>query len=127
MSEPAAYFITWSCYGQRLPGDPRGSVNESHSKFGTEPLRPSAAYAAFAASKLKHPPITLSTSARAIATQAIEDHCTHRKWTLEAINVRMTHAHTVVRAPGRAPEPVLVQFKAWATRRLRESGSFTED
>lgn len=28
MSEPLAYFITWTTYGTWLPGDPRGWVKE---------------------------------------------------------------------------------------------------
>jgi len=69
----------------------------------------------------------LSIDARAIVTRTIEDHCIHRGWTLEAVDVRTTHAHTIVRSPGRPPEPVLVQSKAWATRRIREASMLSED
>ncbi len=124
MPEPAAYFISWSCYGQRLPGDPRGSVNDAHSKFGTEPLRPSPAYVAFAQGKLKHGPVSLSTTARVSVATTITEHCRIRNWAIHALNVRTTHVHIVVTCNKVTPEVAMVQLKSWATRRLREAGMF---
>ena len=36
------------------------------------------------------------------------------------MNARTQHVHVVVTAPGRNPEDVMEQFKAWCTRRLKE-------
>ncbi len=37
-----------------------------------------------------------------------------------AVNARMQHVHVVVSAPGRDPDDVMDQFKAWCTRKLKE-------
>ncbi|MBX3403699.1 MAG: transposase [Phycisphaeraceae bacterium] len=124
MSEPAAYFITWSCYGQRLHGDRRGSVNPAHSTFGQAPLDPSSRMEEYARAMLKTEPVVLSAVARSVVDETIRQHCEHRKWRLEAVNVRPTHVHVVVRAPRGKPELIMGQFKSWSTRRLRESGLF---
>jgi hypothetical protein len=36
------------------------------------------------------------------------------------VNARTQHVHVVVTAPGRNPEDVMDQFKAWCTRKLKE-------
>ena len=55
---------------------------------------------------------------------AIQDHCKIRGWDLRAANVRTNHVHAVVACGEIKPEPVMEQFKAWATRRLREARMF---
>ena len=52
---------------------------------------------------------------------AIRETCVIRHWSLQAINVRTNHAHTVVTA-NRKASLVLNAFKANATRHLREDG-----
>jgi REP element-mobilizing transposase RayT len=44
----------------------------------------------------------------------------HRGWNLWAVHVRTNHVHIVVTAPA-SPEKVMADFKAWASRRLREA------
>lgn len=46
----------------------------------------------------------------------------HTKWTLLAVNARMSHVHVVVSGNGARPESVLNAFKSNATRILRQSG-----
>jgi hypothetical protein len=41
-------------------------------------------------------------------------------WTLHAVNCRTNHVHVVVSAQ-RKPEDIRDQFKAWCTRKLKES------
>ncbi|MGH9840990.1 MAG: transposase [Blastocatellia bacterium] len=53
--------------------------------------------------------------------RAVRGVCTHRGWTLRAINVRTNHVHVVVSAPC-DPDKVLNDFKAYATRGMRKAG-----
>jgi len=39
MDQPLAYFLTWQCYGCWLHGDPRGSVDSEHNRYGTPVLK----------------------------------------------------------------------------------------
>lgn len=34
MSEPVAFFLTWSAYGNWLHGDTKGSVDRNHNSYG---------------------------------------------------------------------------------------------
>ena len=53
----------------------------------------------------------------------IRETCDIRKWTLWAINVRTNHVHTVVSANCR-PKRIAIAFKANATRKMREAGTW---
>jgi REP element-mobilizing transposase RayT len=70
--------------------------------------------------QMKEPPVLLEPTQREIVETVIDEHCTHRSWTLHAVNCRTNHCHIVVTAPEYAGKQVRDQFKAWATRRLRE-------
>ncbi len=72
--------------------------------------------------------VVLGNSQRAVVTKIIADHCEIRGWSLLACNVRTNHVHVVVGNCGTtAPETVMSQLKAWATRRLREAGFIAAD
>lgn len=114
---PLAYLLTWTTYGTWLRGDPRGSVRDDN-RFGAPYADPDAPAAVRDRAHLKHPPVQLSADERAAADRAIRDVCTHRAWALLALNVRTNHVHAVVTAPC-PPEKVMVDFKAWSTRKLR--------
>ena len=51
--------------------------------------------------------------------QTIIEVARHRNWTVWACHVRTTHVHVVVTA-GAKPEKVMSDFKAYASRRLKE-------
>jgi REP element-mobilizing transposase RayT len=128
MSPPLGYFLTWTCYGTWLHGDPRGSVNRHFNEVGYETLRPNAALQHHEAAQASGPPVHLDNASRAVIERAIRDHCAFRHWCLHAVNVRTNHAHVVVTCPCETPpDQVLVQFKSWATRRLREAGLFAQE
>jgi len=119
---PLAYFLTWTCYGSWLHGDERGSVDREHNVAGTPYLPPDPSRRQSDTQRLKHPPVTLSDAARRVVEQAIREHCRLRGWSLLAVNVRGNHVHVVVVCPAEVPpERALGQFKAWATRRLRQA------
>lgn len=68
-------------------------------------------------------PYVLTTRGREIVDATIRRHCEIREWRLLALNARTTHVHVVVDCAQRVrPEPVMEQFKAWCTRKLREVG-----
>ncbi|MFA6046061.1 MAG: transposase [Phycisphaerales bacterium] len=63
-----------------------------------------------------------------MVAEVIAAHCEFRGWRLLACNVRTNHVHVVVGKCGTVtPEAVMGQFKAWATRRLREAGFVAGD
>ncbi len=113
--EPLAYFLTWTTYGTWLPGDERGWVAKPGEFLPPDALREQASR-----SLMTEPPLFLDLAQREIVENTITDHCRHRGWHLHAVACRTNHVHVVVTAPGRDPEDVMDQFKAWCTRRLKE-------
>jgi REP element-mobilizing transposase RayT len=121
VADPLAYFITWSCYGTWLHGDEGGSVDRAHNVPGTPYLDPDPARYRRESQRSRQGAFTLDDSARRIVHDSILAHCHHRAWELKALNVRTNHVHVVVDGPA-SPERAMLEFKAWATRRLREAG-----
>ena len=116
MSDPLAYLITWTTHGTWLPGDRRGWVTKQ--KPGIQAY--DEVMEAIAERSLTDSPVILGPRQREIVEQTIRRHCDIRAWTLHALNVRSNHVHMVVTAPD-APETVMVQLKAWCSRRLNEA------
>jgi len=114
MSDPLAYFLTWTTYGTWLPGDERGWV-----KVGEGFQLPDFKVEHEARRKLNESPCILDNSRREIVEATIRKHCEIRKWELHALACRTNHVHVVVSAPV-GPDVVMEQLKAWGTRRLNE-------
>ncbi len=115
MEEPLAYFLTWTTYGTWLPGDERGWVEKPGQYQAPDEKRKVKARRLMTETAL-----TLDVEQRRIVEDTIRDHCRIRGWQLHAVNARTQHVHVVVTAPGRTPDDVMDQFKAWCTRRLKE-------
>ena len=64
-------------------------------------------------------PVELDAPRRYVVCATIGEVCDHRRWRLCALHVRTTHVHAVVCAP-HTPERVMNDFKAYATRRMRD-------
>ena len=62
-------------------------------------------------------PYHLDQVRRDAVLEAIQEVCAHRGWNLLAAHVRSNHVHTVVEAEV-APDRVMSDFKAYASRRL---------
>ena len=63
----------------------------------------------------------MSTSrTRQLVKEAIIEVCKYRGWKLVALHVRTTHVHAIVNAEA-TPWRVMIDWKAYATRRLRMS------
>jgi REP element-mobilizing transposase RayT len=126
-TEPLAYLITIRTYGTWLHGDERGSVDRRlYNKYGTPKIAPNKRLVKAEEARLKHPPVTLNKTQRAVVEQAIREVCAHRGYQLLAVNARTNHVHCVVGAAGK-PEPVMNAFKAYATKHLREAGLLPPD
>lgn len=125
MPFPLAYFLTWTCHGARLHGDPRGSFDDRNNAVDSPLIPANPEWRAWEAA-IAEPPFSLNPDARRVVRDTISAHCTFREWVLHSLNVRTEHVHIVVSCGEIAPEPVMGQFKAWCTRRLREAGLVTD-
>jgi hypothetical protein len=129
------WFLTNTCYGNWLPGDPRGFVGQvwEHRRFDPRKRRvrhnvPTTDYDRrmsglhrSSAALLKCPPIKLTvTHAEALLAQ-LQETAGKRQWQLLAIAIMYNHFHIVVGVPGDpSPSKILGDFKSWGTRKLTE-------
>ncbi len=114
------YFLTWHTYGTWLHGDPAGSVDLLHNKYGTPRLGPDPERMRAAMSLMNDPPLTLTRTDRILVDNIMRKHCRIRKWDLRALNVRSNHVHVVIASPTIDPETIVKQLKEWGTRVLRD-------
>ncbi len=70
MSEPIAYFLTWTTYGSWLPGDSRGWVKRHHGYQDPNPK-----FEAYAREGLIEAPCSLDTGDRLMVEAEIRVHC----------------------------------------------------
>jgi REP element-mobilizing transposase RayT len=124
MNEPLAYFITFTTYGTWLHGRVTGSVDRKHNAPGTPFLSTDARLEDCRRRAMRQEPYSLDEGRRGVVLRTIREVARHRGWRLWAAHVRTNHVHIVVTAPAK-PEKVMADFKAWASRRLREI--FSED
>ena len=120
MGEPLAYFITFTTYGAWLHGRTPGSVDRQHNVPGTPFLSPDPETEAANRTAMRQEPYFLDEPKRTVVLRTIREVAAHRGWKLWAMHVRTNHVHIVVTAPAK-PEKVMADFKAWASRRLREA------
>src|SRR6516164_2785621 len=124
MRDPLACFITFTTYGTWLHGRTPGSVDREHNVPGTPLLPPSAGRESARRGQMRQSAYLLDDARRQVVLRTVLEVARHRGWRLWAAHVRSNHIHVVVSAAVR-PEKVLMDFKAWASRRLREA--FGED
>lgn len=75
--------------------------------------------------RLRPRAVVLGIRQRWAVAMAIQEVAKHRGWKLHALNVRTHHVYVVVTA-NRKGKRVLVDFRSYATRKLRESGCVPE-
>jgi hypothetical protein len=121
---PIAFMITWTTYGTRLQGDERGTIDDDTNQRGARKVPPSPRYENLRRSQMSEPEFRLDAKCRGAVDRALSQHADFRGWRLYAKNVRTNHVHIVVGAHA-APEELLRQFKAYATRALRAAGLIT--
>lgn len=120
-SIPLAYFITYSCYGTWLHGSQSGSVDRQHNLPGTPFLLPNGERSEADRKRMGQPPYELDERRRNVVLKAVQEVCLHRGWSLLAVHVRTSHVHVVVHAL-EAPERIMIDFKAYVSRRLNNEG-----
>lgn len=120
------YFITFSTYGSRLHGDPRGSYERDRDDGHTHALEADEARRRFEETKLVGSQVILGPAARRVVAETCVEVADFKGWVIHGLNVRTNHVHIVVGSP-RAPEFVMNTFKSWATRRLRERAFIARD
>jgi len=118
-NKPRAYFITFTAYGTWLHGDSRQSVLvENHS---TKLLDPQESFEKYEQQKLTSPPVVFNENMRFHILEAIMERCIYKQWHLYAAHVRSNHVHIIVHSD-EPIDKVMNAFKAWGTRKLRQSG-----
>ncbi|MGH2609364.1 MAG: transposase [Tepidiformaceae bacterium] len=123
---PAAYLITFRCYGTWLHGDERGSADPDHRGFG-EPLHPKEdGLREWERAQMTQPPASLDVARREVVGRTVVEVADYKGWDLHAVHVRTNHVHVVVSAD-RKPELVMNAFKGYATGALRKRGLAAAD
>ncbi len=121
MSNVLAYFLTWTTYGSWLHGNRRGSVDRSNTLHGMDYHAPNPEWESESKRRMKAPAVVLSPQERTLVEEVIQKHCRIRDWRLIAANCRSNHVHIIVSTDGAAPERVMTELKAYATRALRKN------
>ena len=115
------YLLTFSCYGPRLHGDPRGTVDRNHNLVGARYLPCEPAWMDAERRNMVQGEYDLDAPRRNIVIRSILEVCAHRCWLPIAVHVRSSHVHVVLDAP-QPPEPVLTALKSYASRHLNRAG-----
>lgn len=123
---PIAYRITFRTYGTWLHGDERGSMSRHRNIYGTSKLKHEPKWIVTNSERMNREPVILDAKMRSIVKKAVIETCEFRSWNLYAIDVRTNHAHAVVSAGDRKPEPMLNALKSNATRLLRSLGVWND-
>lgn len=114
MNPSLIYFITWTTYGAWLPGDARGWRKWKQGQQQPRPL-----LEAWCRDRMKEECVHLNGGQRAKVEAVCRQHAEIRGWELHAVSARSNHVHLALTADA-APDKVRDQFKANATRVLRQ-------
>ncbi len=136
------WLLTWTCYGEWVPGDARGFVGRvrdlrpgeqsssrlRHNVVQTQYDRGLSGLARRSRERMNGPPVRLTEEqANALSSQFSET-ARHRGWRLLAAAVMTQHIHLLVGVPD-DPEPdsLLRDFKSYGSRSLnRQAGGRRE-
>jgi len=124
------WLITWTCFGNWLPGDPRGFVGNVRDLDGVQVVHnmPGTPYDAdmpplegWVRRHMTGLPVRLDQpEAEALIAQYLET-ARIRHWSLEAASVMYNHTHVLVGVPGDPdPQSILETLKSWATRAVKK-------
>jgi REP element-mobilizing transposase RayT len=123
------WLITWTAYGNWLPGDPRGFVGNvcelggtqaNHNVPGTPYDADLPALTKYVREHMKGPPVTLDEFDADALIGQYQETASIRKWMLCAASVMYNHTHVVIGVESDPdPESLLETLKSWATRRLK--------
>ena len=96
---PDAYFLTFTCHGVRLHGDPDGSVDRFHNSYGSSLVGPHRRLHGLDAGSNEHRAVFPDRPRRGCVLQAILETCVLHGWLPWTVHVRTTHVHAVISAP----------------------------
>lgn len=118
---PLAYLITIRSYGTWLHGDEKGSIDRhGFNGYGKPLMFQSEKLKDLMKAQMNQKPTILDKKERICILEAIKEVCDYRGYELLAGNIRTNHLHAVVSA-NTNPDKIANEFKAYATRRLREA------
>jgi len=120
---PLGYLITFRTYGTWLHGDKRGSVDRHHNQYHSPLIAANKNWLQHNQRRLKHEPVRLTKTQRALIKKSIEETCEIRGWRMHITNVRTNHVHSAITAAC-GPSRVLNAVKSNAARELRETGQW---
>jgi REP element-mobilizing transposase RayT len=120
------YLITFACYGAHLHGDESGSVDRTHNLPGGRMLGAEPTRLAAEAHLMTQPIYAMDQLRREVVLASIVERYAQREWSLLSAHVRENHVHVVV-AGEIAPERVMNDLKAYASRLLNRKGLDTPD
>jgi len=124
---PIAYLITIRSYGTWLHGNEKGSVDRhGFNIFGTPRMFQSQILNDFMKQEMKEQLVLFDKAERVCVLAAVKEVCDFRGYELLAVNIRSNHLHAVVSANTK-PDKITNEFKAYATRSLRQSGLIEKD
>jgi len=124
------WFLTWTCYGQWLPGDPRGFVSNKFEGEITEkknnrlnaPIdsgRPQLY--ALSRNLLSNAPIFLTLEQAQLVQEQFIETAKFRNWTIITCAIMSNHVHILLGVPGDPdPNKLLHDLKAYSSRKLCE-------
>ncbi len=126
------WLLTWRTYGTWLPGE-HGFVSDFRNPLGQKvllnvpgelPADAMPRLAAYSADIMDETAVRFDLAQATAISEQLRETARFRRWQVLALAVIPDHVHVVVGVPGDPdPEKLLVDFKAWCTRRLnRECG-----
>ena len=122
------WLLTWTTYGNWLPGDERGFVSAVRDQTGTQTThdRPRTEYdrdhphlERYSKAAQKLGSVKLNREQAAAVCRQIQATAEHRHWKLFAVAVMANHVHVVVGVPGDPdPSTLLRDLKSYGAREL---------
>src|SRR5260370_12626049 len=101
MSEPLAYFITFTTYGTWLHGRDPGSVDREHNTPGTSFLPPQSDVEQTQRKRMRQSEYRLDAARRGGVLRTGREAARHRTWKLWSVRVRTQHVHLGASAAAR--------------------------
>jgi hypothetical protein len=111
------YLITFACYGAHLNGDEAGSVDRLHNQPGSRAIAADAGRVRLERRLMDQAPYIMDPARREAVLAALLERSKQRGWNLLAAHARENHVYVVIEA-GAAPERIMNDLKAYASRKL---------
>ena len=114
------YLLTFVCYGTHLPGQ-SGIVNREWNQYGGPFVEWSPNLVEASSEAMGQSAYVIDQRRAEVILSAIRETGEFRGWHVYAIHVRTNHVHAVLGGDAK-PERMLIDLKAYASRKLNELG-----